>query len=287
MRRLLFLLKASRPGLWFQTIWLYVLPTSHLPVWNSTWFWVGMAYVTFPLNLLVYGWNDLVDVPGDRVNPRKDTFLFGARGSREELALLPAAMILAQIPFAVVFIWTFGWKMALLLTAICAVNYLYNLPKNGWRGRPPLELLNQAGYLLILPMSVWLNSTPQVPWIAVVYLVLFCSHSHLMGEVMDVQPDAAVGRWTTARVIGVLPSKIAITTLVFIEGLLLGFHFHDWILGGFLLLGCLWLLLDMLVLFGGRPFYTPVEIWLFGVGINISGFASMAWVWWVGTLMRS
>ncbi len=161
----------------------------------------------------------------------------------------------------------------------------YNLPRHGWRGRPPLELINQAGYLLLLPLSVLLNQTPPVSWPAVGYLVLFCTHSHLMGEVMDVIPDARANRRTTARVLGIVGTKIVILTLVVLEGLLLGFWFRDWVLGGFLLAGSLWLLADLCILYRDRP-YTRNEFRLFGLGINAAGFASMAWVWNAGTLMR-
>jgi 4-hydroxybenzoate polyprenyltransferase len=285
MKRALFWLKVSRPGLWFQTLWLYTLPTSRLSVFHSPIFWLGLVYVTFPLNFLVYGWNDIVDFENDQNNPRKDSFLFGARGSRDELARLPVALALSQVPFFIVFVLLRGPVVAALLAGMLLANLLYNLPRSGWRGRPPLELINQAGYLLLLPLSVILNQTPAVSWAAVGYLVLFCTHSHLMGEIMDVVPDARANRRTTARLLGVKPTKGIILAMVVVEGLLLGLRFQDWILGGFLLLGSLWLLLDLFVLYRDRP-YTRYEIQLFGLGINASGFASMIWVWNVGTLMR-
>ena len=285
MRLALFWLKVSRPGLWFQTLWLYTLPTSRLPVLHSPLFWLGLVYVTFPLNFLVYGWNDIVDFENDRHNPRKDSFLFGARGTRGQLARLPLALAVAQIPFFIAFVMLRGWTMAGILAAMLVVNLLYNLPRSGWRGRPPLELINQAGYLLILPLSVLLNETPAVSWAAVGYLVLFCTHSHLMGEVMDVIPDEEAGRLTTARVLGIARTKAIILALVIFEGLLLGLRFHDWILGGFLFLGAIWLALDLFVIYRDRP-YTRTEFRLFGYGINAAGFASMAWVWETGTLTR-
>lgn len=285
MRRALFWLKVSRPGLWFQTLWLYTLPTSRLPVFESPLFWIGLVYVTFPVNFLVYGWNDIVDFENDQHNPRKDSFLFGARGTREQLAMLPWPIVRAQLPFFAVFIWIGGGIMVALLAGMVAANWLYNLPRAGWRGRPPLELINQAGYLLLLPLSVIVNSTPAVSWAAVGYLVLFCTHSHLMGEIMDVVPDERAGRKTTARMLGVRLTKFLVLSLVVVEGLLLGFHFRDWILGGFLLLGAVWLALDLFVIYRDRN-YTPFEFRLFGLAINASGFASMAWVWETGTLTR-
>jgi 4-hydroxybenzoate polyprenyltransferase len=70
-----FLLKLSRPGLWFATLWLYLLPTSSQPeLFHTIPFWLGLFYVSFPLNFLVYSWNDSVDIETDALNPRKDSF---------------------------------------------------------------------------------------------------------------------------------------------------------------------------------------------------------------------
>jgi 4-hydroxybenzoate polyprenyltransferase len=143
-----------------------------------------------------------------------------------------------------------------------------------------------ARYLLLLPISVLLNDTPPPGGAAWAYLILFCTHSHLMGEVMDVIPDAKAGRQTTARLLGVVPTKAVILALVAAEGLFLGLYFRDWILGGCLLAGCVWLALDLLVFFRDRS-YTRREFQLFGIGINLAGFASMAWVWKNGTLLHS
>lgn len=281
---LTFLLKVSRPGLWFTTLWLYTLPTSRMAVWHSPAFWVGLVYATFPLNFLVYGWNDMVDFETDRANPRKDSFLFGARGTREQLAALPPYLIASQVPFALALLYFGGTMAALFLCGLVAAAGLYNMPRHGWRGRPPLEIINQAGYLLLIPLSIRLNHTPAISAAALGYLVLFCIHSHLMGEVADAVPDAAAGRRTTALLLGVKKTKGVIMTLVLVEALILGFYFHDWYLGGFLLAGFAWLALDLFVLYRDRN-YTRLEFQLLGVGMNVSGFASMAWVWETGTLM--
>ena len=92
-----FCLKVSRPGLWFPTIWLYLLPTVGHNSWIHIPFWLGLMYVTFPLNFLVYGWNDMVDENIDQFNPRKDSYLFGAKGKIEELRSLPRCIIGTQL----------------------------------------------------------------------------------------------------------------------------------------------------------------------------------------------
>src|SRR6266568_4251119 len=85
---LAFIVKASRPGLWATALWFYLLPLGRRHVFHSPGFWLGLIYVTLPLGLIIYGWNDIADAEIDRFNPRKGTFLFGARGSSEQLRRL-------------------------------------------------------------------------------------------------------------------------------------------------------------------------------------------------------
>lgn len=281
----LFLLKVSRPGLWFQTLWLYLLPTAGRPdLLRTAPFWIGMAYVLFPLNFLVYGWNDLVDADIDRLNPRKDSFLFGARGTPAQLRRLPPLLVGCQL-FCLALLTAIDWRLGAVLLAITIINGLYNLPgQAGLRGRPPLELINQLGYLLILPLGAWLNRVALPPMAAFGYLVLFCTHSHLVGEIMDIGPDRASGRSTSAVWLGARATKAVVIALVVIEGGLLCTRFRDYVLGGFLLLGSLWLVFDLS--WNQNRAYTRFEFHLFGLGLNAAGFASMAWVWETGTLLR-
>ena len=89
-----FLLKVSRPGFWLTSIWFYLLPLGQRDVFSSAGFWLGLLFVTFPLGIIIYGWNDVVDRETDRLNPRKDTFLFGARPNPEQTARLPWSIAL-------------------------------------------------------------------------------------------------------------------------------------------------------------------------------------------------
>ena len=66
------LLKASRPGWWLVTFWMYILPTAQQPaVFATARFWLGLLYCTLPLNMLVYVWNDYADYDYDQRNLRK------------------------------------------------------------------------------------------------------------------------------------------------------------------------------------------------------------------------
>lgn len=284
LNKLIFYLKVSRPGLWFATIWLYILPTSHMDIWASSSFWYGLFYVCFPLNFLVYGWNDMVDQETDALNPRKDTFWFGARGSSEQLKELWKPILIAQIIFFPYITYLGGNKMWLLLLAFVIINGLYNLPKHGLRSNPPLELLCQVGYLLIVPLSIWLNHTDILPWTTYFYLLLFAFQSHLIGEVMDIEPDRKTGRKTTATVIGMKNAKLLIILIVLSEVMLLFTVYQEYIFGSMLAIGLLWLIIDLFFIFKTNT-YTLSQMKLFGVLSNLVAIVSMAYVWFSGCLV--
>ncbi len=281
---LVFWLKVSRPGLWFPALWLYFLPLSGMRMWEDTSFWLGILFVTFPLNFIIYGWNDYVDYDTDQLNPRKDSFLFGAKGNREQLSTLPPLLAILQLGFYGYFIYYLGWESIGLFAALVLVMWAYNFPGKGFRNTPPLELFAQFGYLLIVPFSMMLNDTAEVPWLTYFYLVLFAIQSQLIGEVMDIEPDRKANRHTTATRLGIRNTKLLIILIVLVEVLLLMLAYGDFIFGGMLALGLVWLLLDLFVIYKNRT-YTLEQMKLFGVGSNLIAMASMIYVWWSGVLM--
>jgi 4-hydroxybenzoate polyprenyltransferase len=280
-----FLIQVSRPGLWSTTAMFYLMPLGHADFLHSGRLWLGLFFVLFPLGMLLYGVNDIVDAEGDLLNPRKGTFLFGSRGARDQLAALRWQIVLVQIPFLAAFYFLVGprilWWYATLLLAVG----LYNAPRFGWKGRSPFDVLIQASYLLVFVLSSWLNGSPQLPWQAFVFGALFAMHSHVFGEVMDIEPDRLSGRSTTATLIGRVPAKLFIAGLLTIEATLVYFYFRDWIIAGFLAIGALWFVLDAAVLWRNRP-YSPKEMRLFLWGWNIAALLGIFWNWSHGTLTR-
>jgi 4-hydroxybenzoate polyprenyltransferase len=280
---LAFLLQVSRPGLWSTTAMFYLMPLGHADLLHSGKLWLGLFFVLFPLGFLLYGVNDIVDAEADRLNPRKGTFLFGSRGAREQLAALKWQVAVVQLPFLLAFYFLVGprilWWYAVLLLAVG----LYNAPRLGWKGRPPFDVLIQASYLLIFVLSSWLNNAPQLPWQTFVFGALFAMHSHVFGEVMDIEPDRLSGRTTTATLIGRIPAKFLIAVLLCFEMALVYFYFHDLIIAGFLVVGMLWFVLDGAALWRNRA-YTPTEMRLFLWGWNIAALLGIFWNWKQGTL---
>lgn len=284
MKQLLFYLKVSRPGLWFATVWLYLLPTSQMNV-ASTWeFWYGLFYICFPLNFMTYGWNDIVDHEVDALNPRKDNFWFGAKADYGQLKVLWKAILVVQLLFYPMLIYIGGFPLIVLLLLFLLINGLYNLPEIGLRSIPPLELLCQFGYLLIVPLSVYVNNTAEIPITTYLYLFLFAIQSHLMGEVMDIEPDRATGRVTTATKIGMKNTKLLIIGIVVLELVLLITVYQEYVFAGMLGLGLLWLLVDLFLIFKQKT-YTLAQMKLFGALSNGMAILTMAYVWYTACLV--
>ncbi len=283
--RLAFFVKVSRPGLWATSAWFYLLPVGRHNVFHSAGFWLGLVYVTLPLGFIIYGWNDVVDREADRLNPRKGTFLFGARGTREQLAALPARIAVMQALFLAVFYWLDGPRMLLWFAGLAGFSALYNWPRYGLKSWPPFEILNQAGYLLVFVLSSWLNHVPQLGWRAMLFGALFAMHSHVFGEIMDFEPDRASGRSTTATMIGVVPAKFLIAALLLIESSLVYTHFQDAWIAGFLACGMVWFLLDATLLWKARA-YSIGEMRFFLLAWNAIALASMPWVWLSASLTK-
>jgi 4-hydroxybenzoate polyprenyltransferase len=278
-----FLLQVSRPGLWSTTAMFYLMPLGHADILHSGKLWLGLFFVLFPLGFLLYGVNDIVDAENDSLNPRKGTFMFGSRGAREQLAALKWQIAAVQVPFVAAFYYFVGprilWWYALLLLAVG----LYNAPGIGWKGRPPFDVLIQASYLLIFVLSSWLNQAAQLPWQTFLFGAMFAMHSHIFGEVMDIEPDRLSGRRTTATVIGRVRAKFLIAAFLLVETGLVQICFRDWIITSFLAMGALWFLIDATLLWRDRA-YSPREMRLFLWGWNAAALLGMFWNWTHGTL---
>ncbi|MFT5130598.1 MAG: 4-hydroxybenzoate polyprenyltransferase [Rhodothermales bacterium] len=278
MKTALFILKSSRPGFWLTTAWFYMFPLGGSAVLDSADFWLGLFYVAFPLGLTLYCWNDFADRATDRANPRKDSLLFGARGSDCEIRKLPWVIIAVQLGSAVCLYPRLDNRFLWWLLALCLLNLAYNLPRWGFKQLPVLDIMNQAGYLLVFIFSSWLNDLPQVSMAVFVFGGLFAMHSHVFGLVMDIEPDHLAGRRSTAIVIGITGSKCLIAALMAAEFAIAWHHFPDAFILGFSGGGCLWFALDA---FRRRNrLYSTCQMRAAFVSWNLIALLSAPWLWW-------
>lgn len=278
-------LKISRPGLWFPTLWIYLVPFSNeVGFWKTIPFWLGLFFVAFPLNFLVYGLNDYNDQQADAVNKRKGNFLFGAKATSVQLAMIPKKVSIVILPFIILFTIMSGYTMLLLLVFMIGINILYNFKPFRLKERPPFEIFIQVGYVLTAIFCVELNQLPSIPWQTLVYLMLFAFQAHIAGEIMDIEPDIEAGKRTTATILKRKYSKLLMLLLLLVEVYILVFWFQDMVLASFLGLFSLWLVLDVFVIFKKKP-YTLDQMKVFGYGMNIIAALSMAWTLYSGKLM--
>lgn len=231
----LFLFKLSRPYFWLVTFWLYLLPTGQRwDLWSSVPFWFGLAYSTLPLNLLCYLMNDLSDIEVDKHNPRKGGPLLGIRAGAGSLWAAVRWTAAVQVPFLLFFAASFGVaRCAAWFAAVVLVNWLYNFGPRLSGNYAPLDLLCPCGYMLVVPLSCWLNGLPLPPGRAWAHMLFFVVRSQLWIQTFDVQTDRASGRRTTAVLLGHRGAQRLLGLLLAAElSFVLGF-FSDWALRSF------------------------------------------------------
>ena len=275
-------LKAARPGFWPTHLWFYMLPFAGRDMFGSFPFWLGAVYVCFPLGLLTYGWNDLGDHASDCNNPRKDTWLFGAVVSPELRNKLPWIIFFVQIPFLFLFTWLAGTKMLFWFAGAVLVNACYNTL--GFKRLPVVDLLNQVGYVLIFVLASWLCDVPQLNGPAIVFGAIFAMQSHLFGQLMDIDEDRKAGRKSTAIMIGVVPAKLLLVTIMVCLAMIAYQNFQGPTVAIFMTLGAVFFAFDMCFGPGRYP------VWfsrLFFLGWNLVVIASMHFVWKYGIFLST
>ena len=96
--------------------------------------------------------------------------------------------------------------MLIWFTGLILANACYN--SFGFKRLPILDLLNQAGYVLVFVLASWLCEVPQLNTPAIIFGAIFAMQSHLFGQLMDFDEDKAAGRKSTAITMGYRPAKV-------------------------------------------------------------------------------
>ena len=280
MKQLLEIIQIARPGFWPTHLWFYLLPFARRDMFGSIPFWIGCVYVCFPLGLLLYGWNDLGDVATDQINQRKGNWLFGARPDERQRRQLPWFIAAVQLPFLLIFVSIAGAKMLIWFAAVLVANGCYN--GLGFKRVPVLDLLNQVGYLLIFVLASWLCSVEQLSPAAMTFSALFAMHSHLFGQIVDMDEDRAAGRRTTAVVFGTRASKWVLAGFLAVESVIAGLYFDNYAIAIAMTAGAAWFSGD--AAWNARK-YSIGFVKTFFVGWNLVVLLSMYFVWRDGLLL--
>lgn len=223
------LLRVSRPYYWLVTLWLYLLPTGgRLELLPTLPFCIGLIYCTMPLNAMCYLMNDLSDVIVDADNPRKGGELLGAKEDESKLraAIVPTALL--QLPFLLTFHWLFGAVTWPWFAAVFSVNWMYNFGPRFSGNFAPLDLACPCGYILVTPLSCWLNAIPYPPARSWAHAVLLVLRTQLWIQTFDIDCDAAAGRRNTAVRLGLRNSQYLLALMLLGETAFVHAHFDHW-----------------------------------------------------------
>ena len=219
------LVKVARIGLMASHLWLYLLPAALAGQLPGTVFWFGAAYVTVPLGLLIYGWNDFRDADVDALSARKTASLtarfFGYRLTPAKRRLLPAWVVALHLPFAGLAAVAGRYDLLGWLAVMAFANWLYNGP--GVRlSRVPVvaELTATWIYLNILWLGAMTSGIWPDVWVWVLggtAILVF----QIAGAIVDIEPDRLVRKITFAAAVGRRRAASTLAAVVASKGVLL------------------------------------------------------------------
>ncbi|ROO82690.1 chlorophyll synthase [Actinocorallia herbida] len=193
----------SRPGLFLVSLVPYYL--GYLLAGEKL---IGPA--TGLIGLVVWGplvWlavlaiNDAYDLPGDLLNPRKNTPLTAGRITERgaKIAAYSAAALAIALSFAV------RPEMALATFGFLACGWIYSVPPLKWKNRPGLDVVSNCiplGIFTVMGGWATVKSFEGFPWVVagVVLLVEIALYTPTM--IPDIDSDRASGYTTMAVKIG-------------------------------------------------------------------------------------
>ena len=219
------LIKVARIGLMASHLWVYLLPAALAGEMPGTAFWLGAIYVTVPLGLLIYGWNDYRDADVDALSERKTASLtarfFGYRLTPAKRRQLPAWVVALHLPFVALAAFAgrpdlIGW-----LAVMVFANWLYNGPGVRFSRVPVVaELTATWIYLNIL----WLGASLSGVWphwavwvLGGTAILVF----QIAGAIVDIEPDRLVRKVTFAAAVGRRRAASTLAAVVASKGVLL------------------------------------------------------------------
>src|SRR5438045_3913715 len=136
--RLIFLVQVSRPIIWPVLPLVYALGLHEAHVAWSVAAIVQMALLTFPMNLIGCGLNDIYDYESDRRSPRRRA-LWGAVVKAEDRRSIMTAAI-AMVPLILLGACITRNSINVVATALLIViAWLYSVPPVRLKERPPLD----------------------------------------------------------------------------------------------------------------------------------------------------
>ncbi len=181
-----------------------------------------MLLLTFPMNLIGCGLNDIFDYESDRRSRRRRAVWGAVVGTEDRPLVFRASM--AMIPLIVLgACLSRNWDNIVATVSLLMVAWLYSVPPTRLKERPPLDsIANGLGYFLLpFMMGYSLNADPRDMPLRYYLLALCVCGVHSLATTADYEADRAAGHRTLAVAFG-RQTAAAVAFATFLAALLLG-----------------------------------------------------------------
>ncbi len=213
MARVLLLIQISRPIAWFFLSMVYYLGLNASRASVSVAAIVQMVLLTFPMNLIGCGLNDIYDVESDRRSGRKKWIWGAVIEPSDRRFVWRSVLTMTPLVLGGALLTGNGWNLG-ATAAHLLVAWAYSVPPVRLKERPPLDsLANGLGYFLIpFVMGYSLGADPLGLTLKYYLLALSVCGVHALAAAADYEHDLAAGHRTIAVVWG--PRIAAVAALV-------------------------------------------------------------------------
>jgi len=162
-----------------------------------------MALLTFPMNLIGCGLNDIYDYESDRRSSRRRAVWGAIVQSEDRPLILGAAIAMMPLIFLGACL-TRNWINIAATTTLMVVAWLYSVPPVRLKERPPLDsLANGVGYFLLpFVMGYSLNADPRSMPLRYYLLAICVAGVHALATAADYDADLEANHRTLAVAFG-------------------------------------------------------------------------------------
>ena len=225
MARLWLLIRVSRPVGWVVLPLVYCLGVrASSGDWGPAAILQG-ALLTFPMNLVGCGLNDVNDFHSDSKNPRKGS-LWGPVIGPEQHQFVYRACLATSLVIMVGALVTMNWANIALTICMLLLAWAYSVPPLRLKVRPPLDsLANGVGFFL-LPFSIGYSFGGSLSDMPVkYYFAAGCTAGlHALTTAIDYRFDKTAGDQTLAVAWGKRAAVLFACAMFSLTWLMAGFQ---------------------------------------------------------------
>jgi len=236
MSRAVFFIRVSRPIIWpvLPLVYFLGLHAARAPLTADV--ILQMLLLTFPMNLIGCGLNDIYDYESDRRSQRRRKIWGAVVGETDRAIIWRACLAMVPLVLAGALVTRNGFNIA-ATCGLILVAWAYSVPPVRLKERPPLDsLANGLGFFLLpFVMGYSLGADPTAMPLKYYLLALCVCGIHALATAADYDADQAAGHRTLAVAFG-RRAAAAFAFAAFLAAWLLG-DYHGLAVRVFLTIG--------------------------------------------------